>query len=179
LDDKWDPPPRVRNRFAAVITVVVLGVTGALFITIRAGVEGQDVASAQASQHSDAPASNDMWYPDSGNAVWARSRFALPAANAKPRPAPRATRTKPAPAPPRPPVPSAPSYLSVNSMPWALLAVDGKVIGHTPQVSILVTPGRHHVGLARAGFEAHSEWVTVRPGETVKITGIALKRVAP
>jgi hypothetical protein len=50
-------------------------------------------------------------------------------------------------------------------------------VGNTPQLSVRVTPGRHELLLTRDGFESQRTWVTVAPGATVKVTGIALKRV--
>ncbi len=70
-------------------------------------------------------------------------------------------------------------YLSVNSSPWAVLSVDGRVAGSTPQVRVRVTPGRHHLLLVRQGFKPHSAWVDVAAGGTVRITNITLEKVAP
>jgi hypothetical protein len=69
-------------------------------------------------------------------------------------------------------------YLSINSSPWAELSVDGRVVGTTPQVKIRLTPGRHHLLLARAGFQTHSAWVDVVAGSTVRLTGITLMGIA-
>jgi hypothetical protein len=71
----------------------------------------------------------------------------------------------------------APGYLSINSSPWAELSLDGHVVGNTPQVKIRVTPGRHHVQLARDGFQTHSAWVNVPAGGTMRLTGITLAAV--
>jgi hypothetical protein len=57
--------------------------------------------------------------------------------------------------------------------------VDGHVVGNTPQLRIRVTAGRHRLVLARDGFATHRTWVTVAPGATVRITDIALQRIAP
>jgi len=71
----------------------------------------------------------------------------------------------------------APGYLSINSRPWAEVSVDGRVVGNTPQIKIRVTPGRHHLVLAREGFQAHSAWVVVPAGGSVRLTDITLRVV--
>ena len=95
--------------------------------------------------------------------------------------------------PPPPPVPATlrrstatfvarptqpPGFLFINSSPWAELSVDGRAVGTTPQVKIRVTPGRHHLLLAREGFQTHSAWVTVSAGGTVRLTDITLVGIA-
>jgi eukaryotic-like serine/threonine-protein kinase len=71
----------------------------------------------------------------------------------------------------------APGYLSINSRPWAEVSVDGQVVGNTPQIKIRVTPGRHHLVLAREGFQTHSAWVVVPAGGSVRLTDITLRVV--
>jgi len=103
---------------------------------------------------------------------------------------PEPTEVLEAPPPPPPPPhrrptprvvarPSPPAgYLSSNSSPWAELSVDGRVVGTTPQVKIRLTPGRHHLLLAREGFQTHSAWVDVVAGSTVRLTDITLTGIA-
>lgn len=184
LDDVWEPPPPTRpHRLPAVIAAAVIVIACAAFVTVRAGVfEGGDPGSADANR--------SLWYPDSTERVGWRSQPAQsPVVAAERQPAARVR-----PAPPAPPAaPAAPArvtrraaratplpgYLAVNSTPWAELSVDGRVVGNTPQLGIRVTAGRHRLVLTRDGFAAETTWVTVAPGATVKITGIALTRVAP
>jgi hypothetical protein len=83
------------------------------------------------------------------------------------------------PPPPPRPRPRLAGYLSINSSPWAELSIDGHMVGTTPQVRIRVTPGRHHLVLAREGFQTHSAWVDVLAGGTVRLTGITLAAVTP
>ncbi len=59
----------------------------------------------------------------------------------------------------------------------AELSVDGQVVGNTPQVKVRVIPGRHHLLLARPGFQAHSVWVDVPAGVTVRLTNITLAEI--
>ncbi len=75
------------------------------------------------------------------------------------------------------PVVTAPGYLSINSSPWARVLVDGRAVGTTPQVRIRVTAGRHHLSLVREGFQAHTAWVTVPAGGTVRLTDITLSKI--
>jgi len=72
---------------------------------------------------------------------------------------------------------TAPGYLSINSSPWARVLVDGRAVGTTPQVRIRVTAGRHHLSLVREGFQAHTAWVTVPAGGTVRLTDITLSKI--
>lgn len=182
IDEDWEPPPRP-NRFRAVIaTTAVVVVGGALFVSISSGAWEQNWArTAQATQPYTAARSHSLWYPDSA-AIWVdrpapSSRRAVHSPRVPPS---KRTNTRPTPrAPAREAPASVPGYLAVNATPWAQLSVDGRVIGNTPQLRVRVTPGRHQLVLAREGFQAETTWVTVEPGATVKITGIALKQVAP
>ena len=42
--------------------------------------------------------------------------------------------------------------LRINSLPWAQVFVDGRMVGYTPQRSIRVTPGEHDVRLVNPSF---------------------------
>ncbi len=70
-----------------------------------------------------------------------------------------------------------PGYLSINSSPWARVLVDGRAVGTTPQIRIRVTAGRHHLSLVREGFQAHTAWVTVPAGGTVRLTDLTLSKI--
>jgi len=103
---------------------------------------------------------------------------AAPAAPAAPRPRPAT------PPPRRQPVRAAtlapePGYLSVNSLPWALLSVDGRMIGTTPRVKVRLPAGVHHLRLQREGFRPYEAAVEVKSGETVLITNITLTTNSP
>jgi serine/threonine-protein kinase len=171
VDDVWEPPPRTgSNWLPAVIAAAVFVIAGVTFVTVRAGVFERDSGSAELSR--------GLWYPDSTERVGWRSQ---PAARS-PVVAPEAPVRSVRPAPPaRPSVRATPlpGFLAVNSTPWAKLSVDGRVVGNTPQLRVNVSAGRHRLVFARDGFAAETTWVTVAPGATVKVTGIALTRVAP
>lgn len=179
LDDVWEPPPRP-NRLPIVVgaSAGVLLIASIAVVTINSALRGPDPMLVAAP----APVKNSLWYPDDLNdSTGSLSRFRHPTAAPRPRaaipdrPTPKPVVRRPA----LPPPPPAPSYLSINSSPWAELSVDGRVVGNTPQLGIRVTPGRHRLVLVRDGFAAETTWVTVAPGATVKNTGLTLTRVAP
>src|SRR6267154_720209 len=173
LDDVWEAPPRNRRRVA----LVAVSIGTALVVACVAFFK----TSARMSQRDD----QRIWgpiatpYEDHASAAGGGPSATLPTAAVDPvrhaetaRPAPRPR----APAAP-PPAPRQPGYLSVNSRPWAELSVDGQVVGNTPQVKVRVIPGRHHLLLARPGFLAHSAWVDVPAGATVRLTNITLAEI--
>ena len=102
-------------------------------------------------------------------------------------PAPEIAAASPAPPPPpaqpRRVVPKAaspePGFLSVNARPWALLSVDGRLIGNTPKVRVRLPPGVHQLRLQRVGFKTYEAAVEVKPGATVSITNITLAATSP
>lgn len=158
LDDEWEPPPPSRAR-------IVLMAAGVGIVLIVACVEL--LRSRER-----------MWEPEN-ESVW------VPFASVPAALSPETDfRTEPA-TPPTPPLPkpravaeTAPSYLSINSSPWAELSVDGHFMGNTPQIRIRVMPGRHHLLLAREGFRTHSAWVDVPAGRTVRLTNITLTEMS-
>lgn len=184
LDDVWDPPPRPKRlRIVAGASAGVLVIASIIVATISAALREPDPPPGPVA--TPAPASNSLWYPDElRDAPGPLSTFRNSAPTNRPRaaiadrPRPKPVVRRPAPPPPPPP-PSGPGYLSINSMPWAVLLVDGRVVGNTPQRGIAVSAGRHLMVLARDGFETHRTWITVQPRDTVRITGIVLQRIGP
>lgn len=185
LDDVWDPPPPPpgrTHRWVVALTAAALFIASA-FATSRARVWQPD---------RNPTSRRDLWYPDAvADSLGSLRRFmrrgeALPTPPPPlpapaPRPAAPARRTVTAAAPAvrvAPPVAMAPGYLSINSKPWAEVSVDGRVLGNTPLLRIRVTPGRHKLDFRRDGFAPQSNWVTVAPGDTVRITGITLSPIA-
>ncbi len=77
------------------------------------------------------------------------------------------------------PVDVRPGYLSLSARPWALLSVDGRLIGNTPRIKVRLSPGVHQIRLQRAGFKTYEAAVEVKPGKTVSITNITLTATSP
>jgi len=105
----------------------------------------------------------------------------IPPPREDPAPSPPAPPRAVRPAPQRrvPPVDVRPGYLSVSARPWALLSVDGRLIGNTPRIKVRLSPGVHQIRLQRAGFKTYEAAVEVKAGETVSITNITLTATSP
>ncbi|HEU5323040.1 MAG TPA: PEGA domain-containing protein, partial [Methylomirabilota bacterium] len=114
----------------------------------------------------------------------------VPSARVEPRPervAPPRQESRPAPpvtTSPALPVPPASAaartgFLRVNSAPWAVLYVDGRLVGNTPQPFIQVRPGPHRLRLVRDGFRPLDVAVVVRPGDTLRVTDLVLEEIRP
>jgi serine/threonine-protein kinase len=107
-----------------------------------------------------------------------------PRPHATPAPAPRssergreepASTTVPSLAPPSLPAASdaaaaAPGLLQVAVRPWAEVSVDGNVVGTTPLDRMSLRPGVHVVRVRHPAYEPVERSVTIRSGETAKLT---------
>jgi len=179
LDDAWEAPPSHKPRRLRVV-VVAASIGTALIMAC--------VAILKSSERTDAGDARAWVRP--APPPYAISRDTTPLLNPVELPPPQAALESPArparPAPPAPPprrrpvqpVVRLPGYLSINSNPWAVLSVDGRVVGSTPQIRVRVSPGRHHLLLVREGFKTHDAWVDVIAGGTVRITNITLEKDA-
>ena len=177
LDDVWEPPPRpsrVRVTVIAACSAIALVVTGVKLLKSRERtLEPNDLNTWVASPAPPAPRpapAPAVPSPAAGLRADLATAPTLSVDVAEP------SDVRESPRQPTPP-PRLLGYLSINSSPWAELSVDGHVVGNTPQVKIRVTAGRHHLLLARAGFYAHSAWVNVRAGGTVRLTDITLAEI--
>ena len=184
LEDEWEPPPRV-TRFPVGITAAGLVTICIAAVAVRAALSAADSTRAGRdpgnytrafADTATAPLDPEFPPPRSSGRRFER-RSVVPPAPA-PAPVTRVVRPSTRPVASRP-APSAPGYLAVNSTPWAELAVDGHVVGNTPQVRVTVKPGPHQLVFSRDGFETRRTWVTVESGATVRITDITLKRTTP
>ncbi len=65
--------------------------------------------------------------------------------------------------------------LRVNSRPWSQVLLDGRMVGNTPQMDIVVSAGRHTIALTNPDFGLHKVLtVQIKAGETVtKIVNLA------
>jgi hypothetical protein len=106
-------------------------------------------------------------------------------ARRRPEPAPVkrtpvARRTAPVVSPPprrveRPaPPPSEPALLSVNSVPWGSVYIDGQPVGNTPQIDLQVPSGSHRLRVERDGFRPYERLIELASGQRLRITDIAL-----
>ena len=200
LVDDWDPPPRHR-RFPVFRTAVgiVLAMACVGFLSTRGGARireaARDALGAADTQDSEIPHplprrnGRDLWYPNDSVASPRPPTESprLPVITSPRLPvtkSPRLPVTRSPQLPVQPPVaptrvPSLPGYLVINSTPWAVLSVDGQVVGNTPQLRVSVNPGQHEFMLARDGFESYRTLVSVGAGATVRMTDISLKQIEP
>jgi serine/threonine-protein kinase len=93
-----------------------------------------------------------------------------------PHPAAAAPKPAPASAPPKaaqiaPAAATSPAggtgVLRINSRPWSIVTIDGKKIGNTPQMNVVLPAGSHSVHLVNPqfGFKKTVK-VKLAPGET-------------
>ena len=85
-----------------------------------------------------------------------------------PEPAVAAPRAAPQPTPS--PTPAAEGALLVVARPWADVSVDGVPRGQTPLARIPLPPGAHAVLLNHPDYQPYPRRVTIRPGETFRLT---------
>lgn len=85
-----------------------------------------------------------------------------------PRPEPPSRAIDSAPAA-SPPVPAAPAFLSLNSIPPSTCLLDGKPLGTTPRMMVEVPPGRHVVQFVTPEV-SRTIPVSVSAGETKPVT---------
>ena len=77
---------------------------------------------------------------------------------------PQAARATP---PAAPAVPAGPGYLSMDSMPYSEVFVDGKSVGITPVVKIPVKPGKHAVKAVTQNGQTKKLTINVQSGKIV------------
>jgi serine/threonine protein kinase len=166
FDTEDPPPPRRRYRLGMIVGLML----GALVLWI----------AAQPGQAGDMTRPMSVKVADRVTAVVPAEPRPVVAQPPPPPPRPSPAR-RPAPAPARrsPPVEVAPGYLSVSARPWAMLSIDGRLIGNTPRLRVRLSPGVHQFRLQRAGFKTYEAAVEVKPGETVTITNITLSATTP
>jgi hypothetical protein len=104
-----------------------------------------------------------------------------PAPKRPPPPAPVVRRTTPPVSqPPRrvvrpaPPPPSEPALLSINSVPWGSVYIDGQPVGNTPQIDLQVPSGSHRLRVERDGFRPYERMIELAAGQRLRITDITL-----
>lgn len=66
------------------------------------------------------------------------------------------------------PAPDDEGTLQVNSRPWSRVLLDGRFVGHTPQLALRVAAGKHHILLVNEQMDMSKAFdVTVSAGQTV------------
>jgi hypothetical protein len=59
--------------------------------------------------------------------------------------------------------------LQINSRPWARVLLDGRFVGHTPQLDLRLAEGRHHVRLVNEQMDMGKVFdVTIKAGQIVR-----------
>ena len=66
--------------------------------------------------------------------------------------------------------PSPPGFLTVNTVPWTKVAVDGEPLGSIPIASKKLAPGKHELELVNEGAGiAEKRTITITSGQTLKL----------
>jgi hypothetical protein len=119
-----------------------------------------------------APAQEAKSSEQSSSRWHSRRRSSEPtAATPTPIPIPIATPPASTPAAAAPAAaPGTPGTLVINSVPWALVFIDGRDTGRsTPLMGYTIAAGTHEVKLQTATGQVHVERVTVAAGQTVRV----------
>ena len=64
--------------------------------------------------------------------------------------------------------------LSVNSIPWGRVYIDGQPVGNTPQIDLQVPSGSHRLRVERDGFRPYERMIELAAGQRLRITDISL-----
>ena len=184
------PPRRARwPRVAAALALAVAGVGAALFFRTALPLVAPPPTLASSPSPLAMPAPTPVSEATASAVAPPPRRSSSPggarpvAAEAPPTPSPEPTPTPPFPTPepaiaappavvqPTPsPTPVADGALLVVVRPWADVSVDGVPRGQTPLGRIPLPPGPHAVLLTHPDYQPYPRRVTVRPGETLRLT---------
>ena len=160
----WTPPSR---RLSPRMTGIILGVAALVWAATwgRPAIVGfvRRLAGGGQPTYATLP-STDI----PGAAAPGTPRGGPPPKWKPPADAPGAGATAPA---------SSSGHLFVNSTPWGQLYLDGQLIGNTPRANLSVAPGLHALRVLREGYQPYGVTITVTPGQTVRMTDIALTPV--
>jgi len=184
------PPARHPGRLVAAAALVIVVGGGAVWIGTSSAPASQTTAydaSIPPAQSVPSPA------PQCVRADTAAAAVETPPpepprepVRRRPEPVPvkralAARRTTPAASPPprrverpAPPPPAEPALLSVNSVPWGSVYVDGQPVGNTPQIDLQVASGSHLLRVERDGFRPYERKIELASGQRLRITDIAL-----
>ena len=183
------PPARHPGRLVAAALVIVVG-GGAVWLGTSSAPASQTTAydaSIPPAESVPSPAPERTAVDTTARPVPAMAKPAPERRRPEPVPVQRtpvARRTTPAASPPprhvqrqaRPPAPppAEPALLSVNSVPWGSVYVDGQPVGNTPQIDLQVASGSHLLRVERDGFRPYERRIELASGQRLRITDIAL-----
>jgi serine/threonine protein kinase len=91
-----------------------------------------------------------------------------PSKRTRPAPSTRGPRARAAPETPPPPPAAEVGYLTVNTVPYGTVSIDGVEVGDTPIVRRRLPPGEHVVRITRPGYRPESAAVTITAGNEVR-----------
>jgi tRNA A-37 threonylcarbamoyl transferase component Bud32 len=74
-----------------------------------------------------------------------------------------------------PPVPL-PAHLTINSVPWGTVYIDGDSVGNTPVFDLTVSAGTHRLRILRQGYLPVERTLDLTSGQALRLTDITLKR---
>jgi serine/threonine-protein kinase len=169
LFDPEEPPPPRRRFYRLGVALALTASVGVLWVAAQSG-QVPRVPSSYGAPPVRTPAPVTAAVSPAPNPPPAQPR-PQPSVPVTPQAQPR--RVVPVARPPEP------GFLSVSARPWALLSIDGRLIGNTPKVKVRLPPGVHQLRLQRVGFKTYEAAVAVKPGETVSITNITLTATSP
>ena len=61
-------------------------------------------------------------------------------------------------------------FLTVNTVPYGSVSIDGVEVGDTPIVRRRLSPGQHTVKISRPGYRRDSATVTITPENEVRFS---------
>ena len=74
---------------------------------------------------------------------------------------------------------SAPGRVSINSRPWGLLYLDGRLVGNTPVADLVVPPGVHRLRIVRWGFLPLERRIRLAPRQELRMEDLVLAAEGP
>ena len=186
LSSRSTPPRQAgRRRVLALAAAIAALVVGAVGVALwRAGQsESADISAGSRRGQAEPPPSDlDTAVVTPPAAPSAATDTAPAAITVPPSPAPPPPKRQPParpsktarPGPPTPATtvqpPTAAGYLTVNSVPYGTVSIDGVEAGDTPVVGRELPPGQHKVRITREGFRPETTTVTITAGNEVRLS---------
>jgi hypothetical protein len=70
--------------------------------------------------------------------------------------------------------PAPPGSVSIQTVPWAVIYIDGHYAGTSPVLDVSIPAGTHTLRAERVGYQPYEQDLTVQAGEAVRVTGVVL-----